>query len=662
MFVPDKIHIDIETYSSVCLKTRGVYEYATSQDFEILLLTIGYYNAAGRRVFEQYSPVNGIPVPADRWSWIKNPSVLKYAFNAMFERVCLNCVSVSDSSQWRCVMVKCGFAGLPMSLNRVSELLMLDNVKLAGTHLINYFSKPCKPQKANGGRCRNLPCHNTEKWEEYKTYNLADVAAEWDIDEYLDKNGLWIPAAEWEYYALDQRINDRGIYVDTKMAENGVKIASEIKTGLNEEISRITGITNPRSVIQLRAWLALQGYETPDLTSGTLKDILKTMAESPARHVVTLREQTSRTTTDKYAAAVQCAGYDCRARGLFAFNGASRTGRYAARRVQVHNLARIHFAKGNKADAMLDIARSIVCKGDAELFNMLYSCPIEILSQLIRTVFTAAPGKMLVAADYSAIEARVLAWLAGEEWKLEIFRTHGKIYEAMAAHMFGVPLESVTKGSNLRQKGKVGELAFGYGGSVGAVDKMGFLNSGTLTIDEVHRMVKRWRQENPSIVRMWQNCEHAAMNAVKYKGKCFKAGKCGFYAGDEWLFIKLPSGRRLSYFRPVIKSGKHGGSALWYEAEDDRKQWTLVPTYGGKLTENITQAVARDILCDAQYRIDRAGYDIVLHIHDEVVIETEKNSAPEAFKHICDLMATTPCWAAGLPLRANGFVSKYYRK
>jgi DNA polymerase len=660
MFIPDKVHIDIETYSSVCLKTRGVYEYATSPDFEILLMTIGYYNAAGRRVFEQYEPANGVPVPADRMSWLENPSVLKYAFNAMFERVCLGCVS--DPLQWRCVMVKCGFAGLPMSLDKVSKTLRLDNVKLAGTHLINYFSKPCKPSKANGGRRRNMPCHNPEKWEEYKTYNLADVATEWDIDEYLDEHGVWIPGTEWAYYALDQEVNDRGVYVDPGMAENGVKIASEIKTKLNEEISRITGVSNPRSVSQLQAWLASQGCETPNLTSDTLRGMLKIMVESPVRNVVALREQASRTTTDKYAAAVQCAGYDHRARGLFAFNGASRTGRYAARRVQVHNLARIHFAAGDKADRILVLARSIVCKGDAGLFNIMYPYPIEILSQLIRTIFTGAPGKVLVAADYSAIEARVLAWLAGEEWKLEVFRTHGKIYEATAARMFGVPFESITKGSDLRQKGKVGELAFGYGGSVGAVDKMGFLDSGTLTVAEVERMVKRWRAENPFIVRMWQNCERAAICAIKVKGKCFEAGRCSFYANDEWLFIKLPSGRRLSYFHPLIRAGKRGGSALWYEGEDDRKQWTLIPTYGGKLTENITQAVARDLLCDAQYRIDRAGYNIVLHVHDEVVIETEKNKSPEALKHMCGIMATTPVWAEGLPLRADGFVSKYYRK
>ncbi len=663
MFIPDKIHIDIETYSSVDLKKCGVHKYAASPDFEIVLATFGYYGEDGHRVYEQYEPTNGKPIPTSRWKWLENPRILKYAFNAMFERVCFGAVLGHDLDprQWRCVMVKCGFAGLPLKLDKVSKVLELDNVKLAGAHLINFFSKPRKPTK-NDPRRRNMPQHNLAKWQEYKTYNRIDVATEWDIDEYIDKGDVQIPAVEWDYYALDQRINDRGVYIDADMIKNGVKMAADIKTELNEEIKDITGVSNPRSVSQLLSWLADHDCDTPNLQADTLKGLLKVLPKGPARDVIALREQASRTSTDKYTAAVHCIEADSRARGLYAFNGAYRTGRFAGRRVQMQNLSRIHFADGDNADAMLDLARRIVCRGDAGLFEMMYENPIEILSQLIRTIFIGCPGKSIVAADYSAIEARVLAWLAGEEWKLEVFRTHGKIYEATAARMFNVPFESVTKGSDLRQKGKVGELAFGYEGSVGAVDKMGYLDDGTLTIPEVKRMVKRWRKENPNIVKMWRAVERAALDAVMYKGKRFEANRCGFYATNEWLFIELPSGRELAYYGPRIKSNKWGEPSLWYEGEDDRKQWTLISTYGGKLAENITQAVARDILCDAQYRIDQAGYEIVLHVHDEIGNEVDDDHAEDALKSICEIMAIIPHWAKGLPLRADGFVSKYYKK
>lgn len=660
MFIPDKIHIDVETYSSVDLKACGVHKYVASPDFEVMLVTFGYYRD-GARVYETYEPTNGVPIPADRLAWLENDRILKYAFNAMFERVCFGAVLGHnlDPAQWRCVMVKCGFAGLPLKLDRASKVLELDNVKLAGAHLINYFAKPCKPSKSNGGRYRNLPSHSPEKWAEYRTYNRADVAAEWDIDEYIDNGGVSIPAIEWEYYALDQRVNDRGVCVDRVMAANGVRMAAKIKEELIEKIENIAGIRNGRSVPQLMEWFASRGVDMPDLRAETLRDAIALMEPGVARDVVALREQASRTSTDKYAAAIQCIESDDRARGLFAFNGAYRTGRFAGRRVQLQNLSRIHFADNDK---VLDAARSIVCKGDVALFEALYENPIEILSQLIRTVFTGAPGKSIVAADYSAIEARVLAWLAGEEWKLEVFRTHGKIYEATAARMFGVPFENVAKGSDLRQKGKVGELAFGYEGAVGAVDKMGFLKDGTLTIPEVQRMVKRWRKENPNIVKMWRSVERAALDAVMYRHERFEANKCGFCANDEWLFIELPSGRELAYYNPRIKSNKWGDPSVWYEGENDKNQWVLMSTYGGKITENITQAVARDVLCDAQYRIDRAGYEIVLHVHDEIGGECDDDHAGQSLENICDILAIAPEWARGLPLRADGFVSKYYKK
>lgn len=667
MFTPDKVHIDIETYSSVDLKQCGTHKYAASPDFEIMLATFGYYNN-GVRVYETYEPTNGSLIPASRLAWLENKRVIKYAFNAMFERVCFGAYLGHDldATQWRCVMVKCGFAGLPLSLDRVSKVLALDNVKLAGAHLINYFAKPCKPSKANGGRRRNLPHHNPEKWEDYFKYNRADVAAEWDIDEFIDDGDICIPAIEWEYYALDQRINDRGVYIDREMAANGVRMAAKIKEELIEEIEDITGVSNGRSVSQLRAWLADNGCELPDLTAGTVRSTIAFIEPGKVRDVLIRREQASRTSTDKYAAAIHCIEPDGRARGLFAFNGAYRTGRFAGRRVQMQNLSRIHFTDGDHDAAreaeILDLARSIVCKGDTALFEMMYANPIEILSQLIRTIFTGAPGKSIVAADYSAIEARVLAWLAGEEWKLEVFKTHGKIYEATASRMFGVPFESVTKGSDYRQKGKVAELYLGYEGSIGAFDKAGYLKNGTFSKAEAYSIVKMWRKENPNIVKMWRSVERAARNAVMYRGERFEANRCGFYANDEWLLVELPSGRELAYFRPRIKANKWGDPSVWYEGENDKNQWVDVPTYGGKLTENITQAVARDVLCDSQYRLDRAGYEIVLHVHDENGNEDDDERAEQSLKNICDIMAVIPSWAKGLPLRADGFVSKYYKK
>jgi DNA polymerase len=665
MFTPGKIHIDIETYSSVDLKKSGAHKYAASPDFEIMLITIGYYNEQGKRIYEQYEPTNGKPLPRSRVEWILDGQVLKYAFNAMFERVCLGALlgQTLDPFGWRCVMVLCGSAGLPLSLAKVSKVLQPDNMKLVGANLINYFAKPCKPTKANGGRYRNLPKHNPEKWADYAEYNRVDVATEWDIEEFIIKNGAGLPEYEWDYYAMDQRINDRGVCVDTVMSRACTDMAADIKTELISGIEIITGIGNARSVTQLRAWINDRGCDIPDLSADTIRDAIPS-ATGDIKQVLTLRERASRTSTDKYAAAMACADDDNRARGLFSFYGAYRTGRYASRRVQLQNLSRIHFADGGNADTTLNTARTIARNGDTDLFGRMYDNPIDILSQLIRTVFVAPDGRVLVAADYSAIEARALAWLAGEEWKLDVFRTHGKIYEATAARMFGVPMESVGKGSDLRQKGKVAELAFGYGGAVGAVDKMGFLKDGTLTEPEVRRMVKRWRAENPMIVALWGGVERAAIRAVRSRGETFTAGRCNFFTNDKWLFIELPSGRELAYYKPVIRENKWGEPALFYEGEDDRSQWVLNPTYGGKLVENITQAVSRDILCDAQRRLTEAGYGIVLHVHDEIVVEV--TGGVEAGERELDrmktMMAVTPRWADGLPLRADGFVSPYYKK
>ena len=663
-FKPDKIHVDLETYSSVDLRKCGVHKYAASPDFEIMLATFGFYRD-GIREYAQYEPTNGKPISPVIWSWLRDPEVEKYAFNAMFERVCFGSLLGHDldPSQWRCVMVKCGAAGLPMSLDRVSKVLRLDNVKLAGAHLINYFAKPCKPSKANGGRTRNLPEHDAGRWNEYKHYNLIDVATEWDIDEYLDGKGVTVSRDEWARYATDQRINDRGVCVDRPMAANGVRMTDELKQEMLDEIGRLTGAENGRSVTQLRTWLAANGCDMPDLRAETVRSTLTLLPEGPARRVLALREQVSRTSTDKYKAALQCADEDSRARGLFAFYGAYRTGRFAGRRVQLQNLSRIHFTDGERDEAAaLDFARKLVRDGNTELLEIMYASPIEILSQLIRTVFTAEEGRSIVAADYSAIEARVLAWLAGEEWKLEVFRTHGKIYEATASRMFGVPFESVTKGSDLRQRGKVGELAFGYGGAVGAVERMGFLKDGTLTTEEVLRMVRSWRRENPRIVGMWRAVEVAAIRAVTAPGYTVRAARCTFRSNGEWLFVTLPSGRPLSYYRPRIRQNKWDEDALYYEGENEQNQWEVVGTYGGKLSENITQAVSRDLLCEAQRRLEAAGYGIVLHVHDEVAVEVDDDKAADALKEICKIMAEVPSWAEGLPLRADGFVSKYYRK
>lgn len=660
-FKPTELHIDIETYSEIDLKKCGEYKYSSHESFEIQLMTVCWFDNL-HRVIETYEPTNGVPIPEHVIKWIKDPDVTKYAFHAKFERVCIGSWLREnlDPVNWRCVMVMSGFAGLPQSLSKVAGILNLTNKKLAGAFLINYFSKPCKPSKANGYRTRNLPSSNPKRWVQYREYNIMDVIVEMDVKEAIINMGVSIPTECWDDYEMDQRLNDRGVFIDTVFALSCKTMAAKIKEKLKADIQYVTGVSNARSTQQLLAWFKSNGVDLPNITKDTIDGYISIADPNTITYkVATMRSQLAKTTTDKYTAALECAEDDSRARGIIAFNGAYRTGRFAGRRVQPQNLSRIHFAK--TLNELYD-ARALARRNHIHTFFEKYDKPIEILGQLIRTVFTASPGKVLIAADYSAIEARVLAWLAEEDWKLEVFNTHGKIYEATAARLFNVPIESITKDSDLRQKGKVAELAFGYGGKLGAVENMGLIKDGTITACEVDPLVDKWRNANKGIVYLWKEYERAAMAAVNCKFETFCAGKCGFYANNNHLFITLPSGRSLAYYRPTIKNNKFGKATLHYKGENDASQWVTLSTWGGKITENICQAVSRDIMVSSQALTENTGYDLVLHVHDENVYEVPKENSDFALGDICKLMSIRPRWAEGLPLRAEGFISEYYRK
>lgn len=657
-----EIHIDIETYSEVDLKKCGGYKYCGHESFEIQLMTVGYTNpATGNRAFITFEPTNGKPIPEEVIDLLHDPKVIKYAWHAKFERVCLGAwLGVNfDPKGWRCVMVMAGFAGIPQSLGKAANIMDLPNKKLAGATLINYFSKPCKPTKSNDGRLRNQPWHAPDKWASYIKYNRVDVATEMDALKWIILAGVQIPDEEWDAYELDQRVNDKGVQVDIQFVNAVNEKAVTIKSELAKKICDITGIDSARSVQKLMVWFADNGLRLPSLTKDVLASIYNNVKDRKVKEVIELRLQSATTTTDKYKAAIRCVDDDGRIRGMFAFNGAYRTGRFAGRLLQPQNLSRIHFT--NDIKELNRIRESAKFDGSI-VFNAGFDRPINILGQLIRTVFIGAPGNVIGAADYSAIEARVLAWLAGEQWKLEVFNTHGKIYEATASRLFSIPIESVTKDSDYRQKGKVAELAFGYGGKLGAVENMGFIKDGTIHPDDVDPLVDRYRDSNRNIVQLWSEYENAALRAVSLPGRSFIAGKCEFYSTGNHLFITLPSGRELAYYQPSIRPNKWGKDALHYMGENDISQWVTLSTWGGKLTENICQAIARDIMVHSQKLCTDAGYNLVMHVHDENVFDEPKERAYEALKHICELMAIVPDWATGLPLRAEGFVSDYYRK
>lgn len=644
------LHIDFETYSEADLKAVGMHKYVADPSFEILIVAYAFDN-------EPVQCVAWKDAPQRLLSALTDPAVLKIAHNAAFERACLAAVGyASPVEQWRCSMVKALYCGLPGSLDKLSSVLNLSNAKLkSGTALINYWSKPCKPTKANGGRTRNLPEHNPKKWQGLSGYCTMDVEAERELLTCLTH--IKVPAQEWQLWQLDQRINDTGVAVDMQLVRNAIFIRETHNEYLSERARQLTGLDNPNSLPQLKRWLSDEvRREINDLTKSAVEDLLADDVGSAAREVLRIRQQMGKTSVKKFAAMVE-GSMDGVMRGLFQFYGANRTGRWAGRRVQLQNLPR-----NSMKD--LEAARSIVRSGDYELLSMLYSDIPDVLSQLIRTALVPREGRDLIASDFSAIEARVLSWLAGEQWRLDVFTSTGKIYEASASRMFNVPEESITKDSDYRQRGKVAELALGYQGGTGALKAMGGDKLG-LSLAEMEVIVQKWRLANPKIVQLWREIGDTALAAVR-DGKQYKHSKTGivFNGTAGLLRIVLPSGRELIYWGARIGENKYGKAAVKYKELNDKKQWVLVDTYGGKLVENITQAVARDLLAHALLRIaeEVPQATLTLHVHDEIGMDAPEQLSAEILEKVEQIMSEPPDWAIGLPLAAEGFVAKFYQK
>ncbi|WP_370771320.1 DNA polymerase [[Ruminococcus] torques] len=639
--------IDIETYSDVDLISCGVYKYSSSPYFEILLIA---YSVDDKETV-CIDVANGEEPPKEFMEMLFDDTVTKTAFNANFERTCFsNYYQHSFRPEaWRCTAVQATMLALPLSLEGVGAVLGLDKQKMTeGKELIKYFCSPCKATKSNGGRTRNLPKDAPEKWRQFKTYCIRDVDVEKQIRQRLAK--FPIPKREQEIYCLDQRINDRGIMVDRNLVNHAVACDLLYKETATARAYELTGLENPNSVSQLKLWLKEKGLEVDSLAKDTVKD-LSMKAEGDVQEVLKLRLATSKTSVKKYEAIDRSVCAENRVHGLLQFYGANRTGRWAGRLVQIHNLPQNHLPD-------LELARALVSEGRYEEVELFYESTPNVLSELIRTAFVAKPGCRFIISDYSAIEARVLAWLAGEEWRLQVFETHGKIYEASASAMFHVPIEEITKTSPLRQKGKISELALGYGGAVGALTSMGALKMG-LTEEELPGLVSTWRSANPHITAFWWAVDEAAITAVRDK-KLSKVGRVSFEYKSGILFVTLPSGRKLSYVKPRMMMNKFGREGLTYEGIGESKKWMRLETYGPKLVENIVQAASRDILAEAMLRLEKEGFDIVCHVHDEVVLEVPDGKS--SVEEVNEIMAVNPVWTEGLPLKAAGFESPFYKK
>ena len=660
------LSIDIETYSGYDLSKCGVYKYAESPDFEILLF--GYSVDDGE--VQVIDLATGEHLPPEILNALTDDNVQKWAFNANFERVCLSrYLSDMDISldpfadnhhsaeilgkakylnpaSWRCTMIWSAYMGLPLSLEGAGAVLGLEKQKLTeGKDLIRYFCSHCKPTAANGQRMRNLPEHAPDKWEAFKAYNRRDVETELSIQERLAK--FPVPENVWEEYAHDQEINDRGVALDMALVRNAIKADARSRTKLTRLMKELTDLDNPNSLQQMKQWLADNGMETDSLGKKVVTELLKDAPE-PLGKVLSLRQQLAKSSIKKYQTMENAVCADGRARGMFQFYGANRTGRWAGRLIQMQNLPQNHLID-------LEDARWLVHDGDFAALELLYDNIPDVLSQLIRTAFVPKDGYKLIVADFSAIEARVIAWLAGERWRNDVFATHGKIYEASASQMFHVPIEEVTKGSPLRQKGKIAELALGYGGSVGALKAMGALEMG-LSEEELRPLVSAWRSANPNIVRFWWDVDRAAMKAVRDRTMTETHGiRFGYQSG--MLFITLPSGRRLSYVKPRIGTNQFGSDCVTYEGVGGTKKWEHIESYGPKFVENIVQAISRDILSYAMQTLRHCS--IVMHIHDEVVIEAGPEMSAEI---LCQQMSRTPPWAEGLLLIADGFDCSFYKK
>lgn len=642
------LSIDLETYSDQPLAKTGVYRYVESPDFEILLFA---YSVDGGSV-QQIDLACGEKIPPAILAALEDDKVIKWAFNANFERICLSRFlgyptgDYLEPDSWRCSMVWAAYMGLPLSLEGAGAVLGLEKQKLAeGKDLIKYFCQPCAPTKSNGLRTRNLPKHAPDKWLTFKKYNIRDVETEMSIQARLLKYP--VPDSVWEEYRLDQEINDRGVGLDMELVRQAIQMDGRSRSELTQAMKELTSLDNPNSVQQMKQWLADNGVETDTLGKKAVAELLKT-APQQLQKVLTLRQQLAKSSVKKYQAMETAVCADSRARGMFQFYGANRTGRWAGRIIQMQNLPQNHL------DDLSEV-RSLVRAGDFDAVEMLYEDVPDTLSQLIRTAFVPQSDRKFIVADFSAIEARVIAWLAGEKWRQDVFAEGKDIYCASASQMFGVPVEKHGVNGHLRQKGKIAELALGYGGSVGALKAMGALEMG-LSEDELPALVSAWRQSNPKIVQFWWAVDRAVMDAVTHKTTT-KTHGIVFSARNGMLFITLPSGRSLAYVKPKIGENRFGGDCITYEGVGSTKKWERIDSYGPKFVENIVQATSRDILCYAMKTLRCCS--IVMHIHDEVVIEADRRMSLQA---VCDQMGRTPPWANGLQLRADGYETDFYKK
>ena len=638
------LSIDIETYSDVDLSKCGVYKYASSPAFEILLFGYAVDGGDVRLV----DLACGEQIPDEVICALSDASVAKWAFNAMFERVCLSNFLGEwlEPEGWHCTMVWSATLGLPLSLESAGVALGLEKQKLTeGKDLIRYFCVPCRPTKANGGRTRNLPEHAPEKWERFKAYNLRDVETEMQIQKRL--SNFPVPDAIWEEYHLDQEINDRGIGVDMELVRQAIAMDARSRERLTDALQELTGLENPNSVQQMKQWLADHGLETDTLGKKAVAELVKT-AQEPLREVLSLRQQLAKSSVKKYTAMENAVCADSRAHGMFQFYGANRTGRFSGRLIQLQNLYK---------NTMPDLAqaRALVRSGNYEALSMLYEDIPDTLSQLIRTAFVPQDGRKFIVADFSAIEARVLAWLAGERWVSEVFEKGGDIYCETAARMFHCRVEKHGENAELRQKGKQATLSCGYGGSVGALKAMGALEAG-MTEEELQPLVDSWRAANPNIVRFWWEVDRAIKECVKKRVPTETHG-LRFDYQSAMLFITLPSGRRLAYVKPRIGENRFGGESVTYMGVGGTKKWERLESYGPKFVENIVQGTARDILCYAMQTLKNCS--IVAHVHDEIIIEADRRMSVAA---VCEQMGRTPPWAKGLKLRADGYECEFYQK
>ena len=656
------LSIDVETFSDVDLKKCGVYKYAESPDFEILLFGV---SVDGGEV-TVYDLTSGDTVPEEIIKALSDDSVIKWAYNASFERICLSVwlrrnypqyfssYSIEedtvrnylDPSSWRCSLVWGAYMGLPLSLEGIGKVLKLENQKMAeGKALIRYFCVPCKPTKANGGRTRNLPEHDPVKWSTFIAYNKRDVETEMAIQQKLSK--FPVPDCLWEEYHLDQEINDRGIQLDMVLVEQAIAIDERSREELSAKMQQLTALENPNSVQQMKEWLTKHGLEVDSLDKKAVKELLKT-APPELAEVLELRRQLAKSSVKKYQAMQNAVCADGRARGMFQFYGANRSGRWAGRLIQLQNLPQNHMTH-------LEDARRLVRAGDYALLSALYDSVPEVLSELIRTAFVPRDGYKFIVSDFSAIEARVLSFLASESWRLKVFAENGDIYCASASAMFHVPVEKHGQNSHLRQKGKIAELALGYGGSVGALKSMGALEMG-LAEEELQPLVDAWRTSNPNIVQLWWDVDNAVKTTVRQRLDTETHG-IRFRYRSGMLFIILPSGRQLCYVKPKMGTNKFGGESVTYEGVGSTKKWERIESYGPKFTENVVQAISRDILMYAIRTLSHCF--IVGHVHDELIIECGMDVSLDA---ICEQMGRTPPWIKGLNLRADGYETMFYKK